>query len=133
MAKLKPKDWRLILLRLIAATTLCLGALLGAACSDDGDGNGEGRDAFIHDAEDQISKLRAQLEELRDDIATGDAGAEIDKQASAIEQRIDDAESELDGIRASSDDEWESLKGEFDEAIGEADSLLDDIGIELGL
>ena len=133
MAKLKPKDWRLILLRLIAATTLCLGALLGAACSDDGDGNGEGRDAFIQDAEDQISKLRTELEELRDDIATGDAGAEIDQQASAIEQRIDDAESELDGIRASSDDEWESLKGEFDEAIGEADSLLDDIGIELGL
>ena len=126
------------MLKVIAVGAVWAAALLGVACTDD-NGNGgstgseNGREVFIQDAEDRLSALRSELEELKDDIASGDLREVIDQQARAVEQRIDEAESELDDIRASNDDEWEALKERFDEALGEAGSLLDDIGSELGI
>ena len=122
----------------IALTAVCAALFFGLACSDDdndaggGDGANE-RDDFIQDAEDRIADLRAELEEIRDDLASSDAGREIEEQADNLEGRIQDAEAELDDIRAANEDEWQDLRAAFDAAIGEAGALIGDLGAELGL
>lgn len=120
------------MLRAIAAAGLCLAAILGAGCA--GDSNGEDdKDAFIQDAEDKIAGLRSQLLEVRDDVATGEAGEEVHQQAEGIERHIDEAETELDEIRAANEGEWQDLRTEFDEAVGEADAMLNDVLKDIGL
>jgi chromosome segregation ATPase len=125
-------------LRAFAIIAICVAFLFGLACSDadehrNGDDTASERDEFVQDAENRIADLRAELENIRDDLASGDAGQEVKEQADNLEDRLHDAEAELDDLRAAHDDEWEDLKAGFNDAIGEADALIDDIAEELGL
>jgi predicted nucleic acid-binding Zn-ribbon protein len=118
---------------------ICAALLLGLACSDDDSddaGNGDSaseRDQFIQDAEEKLADLRAELDDVRNDLASGEASDEVEEQADNLEDRIHDAEAELNDIRASSDDEWEALKAKFNDAVGEADALIEDLGDDIGV
>ena len=124
------------MLKLLAIATLIAMSLGVLACSDENGGNGDTaseRDEFIQDAENRIGDLRTELDELRGEIASGDADEEVEQQADSLETRINEAESELDSVRNASDDEWEELSGSVDEAIGDAGDLAEEIGSELGI
>ena len=122
------------MLKAIAIAVLICVALAGVACSNNKDSrNSNDKAAFMHGAENRIDDLKAQLARLKDDIATGQANDEAQQQADALGRRIDDAQSKLDDIRASSGDQWQNLRGSLDQSLSDAGDLVDQIGGELGI
>jgi phage shock protein A len=124
------------MLRFTATLIVCTVALFGLACSEDEGANSDAesdRDAFIQDAEERIGDLRAELDQLRDDIATGEAAEDVKQQADQLDERINDAEAELDEVRSASDDEWQALRDSLNQTLDDAGDLADKIGNELGL
>jgi predicted nucleic acid-binding Zn-ribbon protein len=124
------------MLRVLIAVGLCLLATTAVACGEDENGNPiseSEREEFIQDVEERIAELRNDLERLREDIASGDANAEIEEQAESAERRLNDAESELEEIRNASDDEWEALKNSIDETLNDAGELVEEIASEAGV
>jgi TolA-binding protein len=128
---------RTLILCLLALGTL---ATFAAACGDETDGGNTGptgggneREAFLREAEDRIASLRADLDRLRDDVAKGNASEEVKQQADRLDERINEAESELEQVRGASDDEWQALKDRLDETLKDAGNLADEISSGLGL
>jgi chromosome segregation ATPase len=117
---------RTLILCLLALGTL---ATFAAACGDETDGGNTGPTA----AEDRIASLRADLDRLRDDVAKGNASEEVKQQADRLDERINEAESELEQVRGASDDEWQALKDRLDETLQDAGNLADEISSGLGL
>ena len=134
------------MLRFFAVAALIGASLFGVACSDDDDpgandattgavatDTADERDSFIDDIEGQIEAWRADLEEIRQDIASGDPRDEAEQQLDALQGRIDEAETKLGDARDASDDEWETLKDEFGDLVNSAEDLLNELRTELGL
>jgi chromosome segregation ATPase len=119
------------------AAVIVLAAATGLACSDDGTGGDTNaaseREEFIQDVEDRLSELQSDLEQARDDLASGDATQEAEQRVEDLEQRIDEIESELEQVRNASDDEWEALKEDLEETMRDAEDLAGEIGSELGV
>jgi uncharacterized coiled-coil DUF342 family protein len=128
-------------------TVLAAALSLSFGCSNDSGSSGNAPEAtvdstaderreFIDDAEAKLDKLRDRADELSkkaDNVSTDDARAEINEQIDGLQGRIADAEARLKEVRDSSGDEWKKRKDDAEEALRDAEDIINKMAEKLGL
>lgn len=117
-------------------TALFGASIVGIACSEDDASNvpsEEERQNFIDDIEGELQGLRDEIAQLQDNVSGSDAAGEVENQADALGDRINEAEGELDSLRNAGDGEWQSVRDELQRTLDSAGSLANDIGREFGI
>jgi uncharacterized coiled-coil DUF342 family protein len=131
----------------LLVTVLGAALTLSFGCSDDNGSSGNAPEAtvdstaderreFIDEAEAKLDELRDKADELSqkaDDTSSDDARREIDEQINGLQDRIGDAEAKLKEVRESSDDEWSRRKDDVEEALRDAENVINRIADQLGL